>query len=223
MVKFNAKGTVRIFWDKADPTKFGLQINELEPPEKDPEINAKFAGKDQFGVNMERIGVKTMNLTDPDDLETTKALVDFINKIESAKKEVCIFAFVNQTEKGEYNGVFMSEPIEHDYPDMVHFDMGSKKWVVPTEEEVTKRKINDTKAFKESQIMSIFSVVDRDLARPTQAITKALLLDKEFDKIDHDKFIKLMAIKDKARSTLKEIQECPTLEDLEKIEVPKYE
>jgi len=115
--------TVRIFWDKNDKTRFGLQTNPHEPPVFDPEINAYFTAMAQLNIEREQVGVFTFDLGFPCKLADTPwklkpeeprslnpAHVRAIENIEKAINDPEQYAGKVETdENGEYTGFALSE------------------------------------------------------------------------------------------------------------------
>jgi len=98
--------TIRLFWDKNDLKRFGLQLNQIEPSELDPEINAYLAGMERLEIAREQVVIYTFDLEN-------HAHVKVIEDINTAINNPNDYTGAVKVDKdGNYNGftlVIMNE------------------------------------------------------------------------------------------------------------------
>ncbi|GHV45302.1 hypothetical protein FACS1894204_04070 [Synergistales bacterium] len=166
MIKYSKGGTVRLFWLKADSRKYGIQINEQEPPERDPELNARLSGANAFGVTTGEVGSYTFDLADETDIAAVDAIIGTIDSNDGVR-----FAFVKQTAEGEYEGFYVSD-IAPD-PEYSTFNMETLSWDTP--ENVGELKANRAKeedlTRREAEALRLIETLENKSLRCIRALT----------------------------------------------------
>ena len=155
-IKYNRNGTVRLYWNKNDSRQYGLLINEIEPPAREPEENSYLSAMSQFGITKDTVGVHTFDLADETELDVVDRV---IRAIEEADK---YFAFVKMDKEGGYDGFFVSD--EKPDPAYATFNLDTLKWDLP--KNLDNLKARDALLERQGAIFAELDALDKKIIRP---------------------------------------------------------
>jgi len=149
--------TVRLFWDVADKTRFGLQINPHEPPKRDPEENAYLAAMERLLILRDQIKIHTFDTSNPAHVKIIEGIKDMSNRLGKVVTD----------KNGDYKGFIRSDEKPNESATL---NWDTLKWEAPEE------------AVREAELQKIcdeLRMLDLQAIRPLRAICAGTAIEKD--------------------------------------------
>jgi hypothetical protein len=197
MINYNSTGTVRLFWNRLNKNMYGLHINEIEPPDREPINNAVLAGSNSFGIDCNYIKVYTFDVTK---LEERNVVNKIIRVLENPNN---FYSFVQVDQYEDYTGVFISE--ESPDPKYATFNVETNEWDLP-ENYVALKTTDDLNTRKEEILKEIEKIELKSIRSLEEILLSTMINNNKPNSNDVQYFINYMNTKTELRNELTQIE-----------------